>query len=84
MDNPTRTVRDETDIRIRGIRVETSDKHTEYDDNGIPQVLINLEFEIRIFGTGISEDVEIAFTNTRARKGEKCENLETPKYSVSI
>ncbi|XP_033215511.1 metal transporter CNNM4 isoform X2 [Belonocnema kinseyi] len=81
-DDPIPIAKTETDIRIRGVRIETSEKHTEYDDNGVPHVLINRQIVIRIFGTGITEDVEIAFTNTRAKRGDKCESLQTEKYPV--
>ncbi|XP_043468398.1 unextended protein isoform X1 [Leptopilina heterotoma] len=70
------------DFHIRGIRIETSDKHTVYGDDGVPEILAGNEIVLRLFGVGITEDIEIAFTNDHENKGALCDKRSTDKFSI--
>lgn len=71
-----------SDLHIRGFRIESSDKHTVYGDDGVPEILVGKELVLRLFGIGITEDVEIAFTNAQENKGALCDKRSTDKFPV--
>ena len=47
------------DLKIFGFRIESSNNEIEYHDGGVPSVLKDSEFTMRIFGKGITPDTVI-------------------------
>lgn len=50
----------------------------------MPEILVGNELVLRLFGVGITEDLEIAFTNEHENKGALCDKRSTDKFSVSF
>ncbi|XP_023158973.1 metal transporter CNNM4 [Ceratitis capitata] len=68
------------DLKIFGFRVESSNNEIEYHDGGVPSVLKDSEFTIRIFGKGITQDTVITFTAISNTFGGKCQIPATLLY----
>lgn len=67
-------------MKIFGFRVESSNNEIEYHDGGVPSVLKDSEFTMRIFGKGITPDTVITFTATSNTYGGKCQIPATLLY----
>lgn len=50
------------EIRIDGMRVESSDKTVEYDDENIPELITKTNARLRLFGCGFTDQTVITFT----------------------
>lgn len=50
------------EIRIDGMRVETSDKHVAYTDENIVELITRTNARIRLFGCGFTDQTVITFT----------------------
>lgn len=72
-----------TDAHIEGLRVELADKST-YGDDGIPEILAGTTTVIRLFGTGITEDTLITFTDVAAERGTVCDKIKSKEFPVNI
>ncbi|KAH1005171.1 hypothetical protein HUJ04_006205 [Dendroctonus ponderosae] len=59
-------------IRIKGLRLEASPKEIEYDENGVPGVLADLQHTVRLFGEGFTEGMTVTFTTEKGTFGEMC------------
>ncbi|XP_049318218.1 unextended protein [Bactrocera dorsalis] len=68
------------DLKIFGFRVESSNNEIEYHDGGVPSVLKDTEFTMRIFGKGITPDTVITFTAISNTFGGKCQIPATLLY----
>lgn len=66
---------------ITGFRLEYSSHEVEYED-GIPSVMSESAFTLRIFGTGITENTVIAFTNEVKEAGTYCQFPATLLHKV--
>ena len=66
---------------ITGFRLESSKHEVEYDD-GVPSVMSETLFTIRIFGKGINADTVIAFTNEVKQAGTYCEFPVTSLHRI--
>ncbi|XP_058984113.1 unextended protein isoform X1 [Musca domestica] len=66
---------------ITGFRLESSKHEVEYDD-GIPSVMSESVFTIRIFGLGITENTVIAFTTEVKDAGTYCQFPATLLHKV--
>ncbi|XP_065355938.1 unextended protein [Calliphora vicina] len=66
------TYRQVNPLIITGFRLESSTHEVEYDD-GIPSVMSETPFTIRIFGKGINNDTVLAFTNEPNEAGTFCQ-----------
>ncbi|XP_075149820.1 metal transporter uex [Haematobia irritans] len=66
---------------ITGFRLESSKHEVEYDE-GIPSVMSESVFTIRIFGSGINENTVIAFTNEAKDAGTYCQFPATLLHKV--
>ncbi|XP_046810766.1 unextended protein isoform X2 [Lucilia cuprina] len=75
------TYRQVNPLIITGFRLESSTHEVEYD-NGIPSVMSETPFTIRIFGKGITEDTLIAFTNEPNEAGTHCQFPATLLYKI--
>lgn len=73
----------DTDAHIEGLRVEKADKEPTYSEEGIPQILVESKAVIRLFGTGITKDTLIGFTNVPAKRGTICDKVKI-EFQVSI
>lgn len=69
-------------IRIDGLRVETSDKSVEYTDENIPEFFSSTKATLRLFGSGFTENMMIAFTEEAIERGGVCEGSSGGKYPV--
>lgn len=72
-----------TDAHIDGLRVELADK-VSYSKEGIPEILFGRKAVIRLFGTGITEDTLITFTDVPAERGTVCDKIKSNEFQVSI
>ncbi|KAM7353562.1 metal transporter uex [Cochliomyia hominivorax] len=66
------TPRQVNPLIITGFRLESSTHEVEYED-GIPSVMSETPFTIRIFGKGINNDTVIAFTTEPKEAGTYCQ-----------
>ncbi|KYN17809.1 Metal transporter CNNM2 [Trachymyrmex cornetzi] len=71
-----------TDIHIEGLRIDTADKEPSHDEKGIPMILAGTNAVIRLFGTGITEDTLIAFTDIPADRGSVCDKIKSNEFPV--
>ncbi|XP_011882400.1 PREDICTED: metal transporter CNNM4 [Vollenhovia emeryi] len=71
-----------TDIHIEGLRIDTADKEPSHDDKGIPRILARSKAVIRLFGTGITRDTLIAFTDVPAERGVMCDKIKSDEFPV--
>ncbi|RLU26364.1 hypothetical protein DMN91_000158 [Ooceraea biroi] len=70
-----------TDAHIEGLRIETANKPI-YSEEGIPQILVGSTAVIRLFGTGITEDTLITFTDVPAERGAVCDKIKSNEFPV--
>lgn len=78
------TPQNDTDMYIEGLRVEMADKEPSYNDEGIPEILVGTKAVIRLFGTGITRDSLITFTDVPAKRGTVCDKIKSNEFRVSI
>lgn len=71
------------DIHIEGLRIDTADKEPSHDEDGIPRVLAGTKAVIRLFGTGITKDTLITFTDVPAERGVVCDKIKSNEFPVS-
>lgn len=82
-----RNRRQETDfnnIRTVGLRVDLSSKDPSLDENGVPILIAGLNYTIRLFGKGFTENTLVVFTKKRAVHGSSCQYPATGVFPVSI
>jgi len=72
-----------TNAHIEGLRIEKATKPT-YSEKGIPEILVGTTTVIRLFGTGITEDTLIAFTDMPAQRGTVCDKIKSKEFPVNI
>lgn len=73
-----------TDIHIEGLRVDIADKEPSHDEKGIPQILAGTKATIRLFGSGITKNTLITFTDMPAERGVVCDKIKSKEFPVSI
>lgn len=73
-----------TDAHIEGLRIETAEKEPTYSEEGIPEIRAGTKAVIRLFGTGITPDTLIAFTDISAERGTICDKIKSNEFPVSI
>ncbi|XP_032674633.1 metal transporter CNNM4 [Odontomachus brunneus] len=76
------TSQNDTDTHIEGLRVEMADKEPSYSDEGIPEILVGTKAVIRLFGTGITKDTLITFTDVPAKRGTVCDKIKSNEFRV--
>ncbi|EFN86431.1 Metal transporter CNNM2 [Harpegnathos saltator] len=76
------TSQNDTDMHIEGLRVEMADKEPSYNDEGIPEILVGTKAVIRLFGTGITKDTLITFTDVPAKRGTVCDKIKSNEFRV--
>ncbi|KAF7285361.1 hypothetical protein GWI33_010762 [Rhynchophorus ferrugineus] len=59
-------------IKIRGLRLEGTDKESEFDDFGVPVILADSPSMFRVFGDGLVETMTITFTPEQGSFGDPC------------
>lgn len=64
--------------------MEMADKEPSYNDEGIPEILVGTKAVIRLFGTGITKDTLITFTDVPAKRGTVCDKIKSNEFPVSI
>lgn len=73
-----------TEAVIQGLRIETADKDPSYSEDGIPEILAGSRVVIRLFGTGITEDILVTFTDEPAKRGTICDKIKSNEFPVII
>ncbi|KZC10512.1 Metal transporter CNNM2 [Dufourea novaeangliae] len=71
-----------TEAFIEGIRIETSDKDPSYRNDGIPEILAGSRAVIRLFGSGITEDTLVTFTDEPSKRGTICDKIKSNEFPV--
>lgn len=71
-------------MHIEGLRIETAEKEPTYSEDGIPEIRAGTKAVIRLFGTGITPDTLITFTDIPAERGTVCDKIKSNEFSVSI
>lgn len=69
-------------IRVDGFRVEHSDKSVSYSDDGIPEFIGLSRATLRLFGSGFTDDMMIAFTEESSEQGGPCLGVTGGKFPV--
>ncbi|XP_059616319.1 unextended protein isoform X2 [Phlebotomus argentipes] len=59
-------------IRIDGFRVEHADKEPRMSDDGTPELMSETEVHLRLFGSGLRENMEIVLTSQANMYGGSC------------
>lgn len=60
------------DIRIDGLRVESSDRQANYDDDGVPELMSATPVRFRFFGAGFSTRTVVTLTEVKNNHGGSC------------
>ncbi|XP_071569553.1 unextended protein isoform X1 [Temnothorax nylanderi] len=71
-----------TDIHIEGLRVDMADKEPSHDEKGVPRILAGSKAVIRLFGTGITKDTLITFTDVPGERGFVCDKIKSNEFPV--
>ncbi|XP_066595626.1 unextended protein isoform X2 [Prorops nasuta] len=69
-------------IHIEGLRIETADKDPSYTEEGVPEILAGSKVVIRLFGTGITENTFITFTDSPSPAGAICDKIRSKEFQV--
>ncbi|XP_050462670.1 unextended protein isoform X2 [Cataglyphis hispanica] len=80
--NENLTSQNYTDVHIEGLRIEMAEKEPSYSENGIPQIRAGIKAVIRLFGTGITPDTLISFTDVQAERGSVCDKIKSNEFPV--
>lgn len=83
-DSETLAPQNYTDAHVEGLRVETAEKEPTHSEEGIPEIRAGTKAVIRLFGTGITPDTLIAFTDIPADRGTVCDKIKSNEFPVSI
>ncbi|KAL6423179.1 hypothetical protein ACFW04_010093 [Cataglyphis niger] len=59
-----------------------AEKEPSYGENGIPQIQAGIKAVIRLFGTGITPDTLISFTDVQAERGSVCDKIKSNEFPV--
>lgn len=66
------------------MRIDTAEKEPSHNEEGIPLILAGTKAVIRLFGTGITKDTLITFTDVPAERGIMCDKIKSNEFPVSI
>ncbi|XP_072767683.1 unextended protein [Anoplolepis gracilipes] len=78
----TQTLTPQNYTHIEGLRVETAEKEPTFSEEGIPQIRAGTKAVIRLFGTGITPDTLITFTDVPAERGTVCDKIKSNEFPV--
>lgn len=71
-------------LQIEGLRVEEiADNKMKLIDDGVPSILADTKFTLRLFGQGLTDRTVIFFTYDNFEYGQKCKYLVQGEYTVS-
>ncbi|CAD6244849.1 GSCOCG00013503001-RA-CDS [Cotesia congregata] len=68
-------------LHIYGLRLEGEQEEQEFA-NGVPKVVGETLVTIRIFGSGITTDTVISFTDIPQNRGEICDKIKSQEFIV--
>lgn len=60
-------------VNLFGLRMEYSDAGVDYDEQGVPQLLVQRMALFRLFGSGWSENTLFVLTEKTGERGGPCE-----------
>ncbi|XP_044740293.1 unextended protein isoform X2 [Chrysoperla carnea] len=69
-------------VQLTGFRVEKSEKGLEFDEGGIPTILIHMPTTIRVYGIRITENTLFTFTKEDHPYGKTCLMPVTEAFQV--
>lgn len=69
-------------MQIKGFRVESSDRPPNHGEDNIPELQQGTMATLRLFGSGITEQTTITFTEERNEFGGPCQMTKTDPFHV--
>lgn len=72
----------DNDIRIDGIRIETSDREATFTDGGVPELMAYTKVVFRFFGSGFSERTLVTLTEVKHKYRGSCILPATGQFGV--
>lgn len=60
-------------VELYGLRMESSDALVDYDERGVPQILVQRNTSFRLFGNGWTEKTLFVLTEKVGERGGPCE-----------
>lgn len=60
------------EIRIDGMRVESSDKPVSYNEENVPEFISRTKATLRLFGCGFNDQTMITFTQDANNRNDAC------------
>lgn len=60
-------------VNLFGLRMEYSNAGVDYDEQGVPQLLVQREATFRLFGSGWTENTIFVLTEKTGDRGGPCE-----------
>lgn len=70
------------EIRIDGMRVESSDKPVSYSDDNVPEFVSRTKVTLRLFGCGFTDQTMITFTLDANNRNDACLIASTGQFKV--
>lgn len=71
-----------TRLQIKGFRIEQSDKDPKHGDDNVPELQQGTNALLRLFGTGITDQTTIIFTEEKNEYGGPCQVTITESFHV--
>lgn len=62
-----------SNVQVYGLRLESTDSGIEYDERGVPQLLVERNATFRLFGSGWTENTIFVLTDRVGDLGAPCE-----------
>lgn len=62
-----------SEVELFGLRMEFSDAAVDYDEQGVPQLLVQRNASFRLFGSGWTDNTLFVLTEKIGEKGGPCE-----------
>lgn len=62
-----------SNVQVYGLRLEASDAGIEYNDGGVPLLLVERNATFRLFGSGWTENTIFVLTDRKGDLGAACE-----------
>lgn len=79
---PKQLTLDTENIRIIGLRLESSESTATYTDDGVPELLSSKLATFRLFGVGFSERTVVTFTEEVGIYGGSCQLPSSGQFRV--
>lgn len=86
VDRGRRQSGDQPKVYVYGLKLEKSDEKSQTSDDkyGVPELLAGTGGEVRLFGTGWTDNITFALTTIAKRRNEKCDTYTINPSLVSV